>query len=63
MLATFTNPTIYDVIPDLVTLPKLPHILYSNLIFYGQPDDSLYTGPKHVVLYYISLLTVLLFFS
>ena len=63
MLATFTNPTFYDVITDLVTLPKLPHILYSYLIFIGQPDDGLHTGPKHVVSYYISLLTVILFSS
>jgi len=27
MLATFTNPTIYDVRRDLVPHPKLPHIL------------------------------------
>jgi len=32
MLATFTNPTISDVRRDLVTLPKLPQILYSHLI-------------------------------
>jgi len=32
MLATFTNPTIYDVRRDLIPDPKLPHILYSHLI-------------------------------
>jgi len=32
MLVSFTNPTIYDVRRDLVPLPKLPHILYSQLI-------------------------------
>jgi len=32
MLTTLTNPTIYDVKRDLVSLPKLPHILYSHLI-------------------------------
>jgi len=32
MLATFTDPTIYDVRRDLVPLPKLPHILCSHLI-------------------------------
>jgi len=63
MLATFTNPKIYYEIPDLVTLPKLPHILYSHVIFFGQPDGGLYTGLKHVVLYYISLLTVILLSS
>ena len=49
MLATFTNPTIYDVRRDLVPLPKLPHILYSHLTSsFGQPDDCLHTGLKHV---------------
>jgi len=32
MLATFTNPTIYDVRRDLAPLPNLPHILYSHLV-------------------------------
>jgi len=32
MLATFTNPMIYDVRRDLIPLPKLPQILYSHLI-------------------------------
>ena len=32
MVATFTNPTIYDVRRDLVPLPKLPHTLCSHLI-------------------------------
>jgi len=32
MLATFTDPTIYDARRDLVPLPKLPHILCSHLI-------------------------------
>jgi len=32
MLATFTNPTIYDVTRELVLFPKLLHILYSHLI-------------------------------
>jgi len=32
MLATFINPTIYDVRRDLVLLPKLPHILCSHLV-------------------------------
>jgi len=63
MLATFTNPKIYYEIPDLVTLPKLPHIMYSHVIFFGQPVGGLHTGPKHVVLYYTSLLTVILFSS
>ena len=31
MLATFTNPTIFEVRRDLVPLPKLPHILYVHL--------------------------------
>jgi len=31
-LATFANPTIYDVRRDLFPLPKLPHILCSYLI-------------------------------
>jgi len=32
MLATFTNPTVYDVRRDLVPLPKFPHMLCSHLI-------------------------------
>jgi len=32
VLATFTNPTIYDVRRNLVPVPKLPHILCSHLI-------------------------------
>ena len=66
-MTTFTNPTIYDVRRDLVSLPKLPHILCSHLIssfkFFGQPDDGLHTGPKHVVVYNILLLTVILLCS
>jgi hypothetical protein len=38
MLATFTNPTIYDVRRNLVPLTKLPHMLYSHLI---SPLDNL----------------------
>jgi len=34
MLATFTNPTIYDVRRDLVPLPKLQHMLCSHLLSY-----------------------------
>ena len=57
LLATFTNPTIYDVRRDLLPLPKLPHTLYSHLICsFEQTDDSLHKGPKHVVVYYILLL-------
>jgi len=29
-----------------------------SLKFSGQPDDGLHTGPKHVVVYYISLLII-----
>ena len=29
----------------------------------GQPDDGLHTGPKHVVVYYVSLLIVILLCS
>ena len=58
MLATFTDPTMCDVRRDLDPLPKLPHVLYSHLIsFFGQPDDGPHTGPKHVVVYYISIAT------
>ena len=60
MLATFANPTIYDVRRDLVPHPKLPQSLNK---FFGQPDDGLHTGPKHVVLYYISLLIAILLCS
>ena len=28
--------------------------------FFGQPDDGLHTGPKHVFVYYISLLIVIM---
>ena len=31
--------------------------------FFRQPDDGLHTGPKHVVVYYILLLTVILLCS
>ena len=31
--------------------------------FSGQPDDGLHTGPKHVVVYYISLLIIILLCS
>ena len=27
--------------------------------FFGQPDDGVHKGPKHVVVYYISLLIVM----
>jgi len=64
MLATFTNPTIYDVKRYLAPLPKLPHILCILLNkFFGQPDDGPHTGPKHVVVYYKSLQTVKLLCS
>ena len=32
------------------------HTVWSLNKFFGQPDDGLHTGPKHVVVYYISLL-------
>ena len=31
--------------------------------FFGQPDDGLHTGPKHVVVYYTLLLIVILLCS
>ena len=50
--STFTNPTTYDVgrdAPSKITT----HTIQSLNKFFGQPDDGLYTGPKHVVVYYI----------
>ena len=61
-MATFTNPTIYDVRRDLVTLPNYHTYCVVNT-FFGQSDDGLYTGPKHVVLYYILLQIVILLCS
>jgi hypothetical protein len=59
MLATFTIPTIYNVRRDLVPLSKITtHNVLVNK-FFGQPDDGLHVGPKHVVVYYISPLIVL----
>jgi hypothetical protein len=61
MLITFTNPTIYDVRRDLVPLPKLPHMLCSPLKSYLENVMmALHTGPKHVVVFYILLLIVIL---
>jgi len=52
--------TIHVARRDLVPPPKsTTHIVYS-LKFSGQPDDDLYTVPKHVVLYYISLLIIII---
>ena len=39
------------------------HSAYSLNKFFGQPDDGLHTGSKHVVVYYILLLTVILLCS
>jgi len=39
------------------------HTVLSLNKFFGQPDDGLHTGPKHVVVYYISLLIIMLFSS
>jgi len=64
IISTFTNPTIYVVRRDLIPLPKLPHILYSHLI--SSLDNLMmatYTGPKHVVVYYILLLIITLLCS
>ena len=35
----------------------------SALYVFGQPDDGLHTGPKHVVVYYILLPIVILLCS
>jgi len=39
------------------------HCIIMPLYHPGQPDDGPHTGPKHVVVYYISLLTVILLCS
>ena len=49
MLATFTNPTTYEVRTDLVPILNY-HTYCTDSKFFGQPDDGLHTGPKHVVL-------------
>ena len=60
MLATFTNPAIYDVRRNLVPPSKITtHTVQSLNKFFGQPDDGLRTGPKHVVVYCILLLIVI----
>jgi len=49
---------------DIVPFTKLPHIFYSHSNkFFGQPDDDLHGGSKHVVLPYMLLLTVILLCS
>jgi len=48
MLATFTNPAIYDVRRDLVPLPKLPHILCSHLIGYLDNLMMAYTKGRNM---------------
>ena len=61
MKVTFTNPTIYDVRPDLVPLPKITTQTVQSLNkFFGQPDDGLHTGQKHVVVYYIIIIIMFL---
>ena len=45
MMAYIQGRNMYNLAP----FPKLPHILCSHLVkFFGQPDDGLHTGPKHV---------------
>jgi len=41
------------------------HGLYKTYtkLFFGQPGDGLHTGPKHVVVYYISLLIIIMLCS
>ena len=39
------------------------HIVWSLNKFFGQPDDGLHTGPKHVVVSYILLQIVILLCS
>ena len=62
MLTSFTNPTICDVRGDLAPFQNYHSYCVVNK-FFGQPDDGLHTGPKHVVLYYILLLIVILLCS
>ena len=57
MLANCTNPTIYDLSRPLSKITA--HTVQSLNKFFGQPDDGLHTGPKHVVASYILLLLVI----
>jgi len=60
-LATFINPTIYNVRPDLAPPSKIISQTVQSLNeFFGQPDDGLHTKLKYVVVYYILLLIVVL---
>jgi len=63
MLATFTNPTIYDENKILSLFQNYHTYCVVTYKFFGQPDDDLHTGLKHVVVYYILLLTVILLCS
>ena len=45
---------------DLVPPRPKKYHTYCIVTFSGQPDDGLHTGPKHVVVYYISLLITII---
>jgi len=63
-ISPFTNPMTDDLRRDIVSLPKFTtHTVLSLNKFFGQSDDGLRTGPKHVVVYYISLLILILLCS
>ena len=57
VLTAYTNPTIYDVRQNLVLPPAQTPVVKSPCWFYDQPDDGPLTRPKHVVVYYIVLIS------
>jgi len=53
--------TIYNIQLHVSAVYVVHHQIVNK--FFGQPDDGLHTGPKYVIVYYISLLSVILLCS
>ena len=61
-LPTFTKPTIYDVRQKSRPPSKITtHNGVSLNEFFGQPDDGLYTGPKHYYCSYLHVTVVIIY--
>jgi hypothetical protein len=59
MNVTYRNPTRYDVRRDLVPPPLSP-IVQSTYWFYEQPDGDQLTRPKHVVVYCVVIIIIII---